>query len=945
MVRNLTVEVINFNSLPKKKNALEQSLLDGDVDVVLGCETKLGPNIFDKEILPQNYECCRHDRDRHGGGVIIIYKNDLKVELVYRAKSSEFIACKVECTGKKPLIVCAAYRPPDNNRVYMNHLCTDINAVFDKWTDCAFWCGDFNLPDINWESETIQGNRNPLEINNCLIDLIHRDNLTQIVNFPTRVNNTLDLLLTNRPGLVHRLKDVPGISDHDSIAHAKIDCLAQIKRPVKRKVYQWHKLSTEDLVEIRNYVKSAVQNITDTCSIATPVETIWLKVKNLSADVLEKHIPKKMTSCRYSKPWVTRECRALFRRKKKAYRKAKRTNQTHDWDAFRRLRRETQKHCNSAKATFLAKRISDDATTNKKSLYKFIKNTRTDSNGVATLISDGKTCTTPKEKADALNKQFSSVFSPILDHIPNLDKPNFANIKDIVISTNGVAKLLRNTKPNKASGPDNIPAKFLKETANELAPALSLLFQASLKQSEIPLDWRHARVAPGYKPGKNDRSKPSNYRPISLTSLVCKTMEHIVSTHLMGHLDTHKILSDYNHAFRKGRSCETQLVLTVNDLSKALDGGKQVDCILLDFAKAFDKVSHKSLLAKLDNYGVNGSTLQWIEDFLKDRTQVVVVDGVESGVAEVTSGVPQGTVLGPVLFLVYINDLPEGLSCTPRLFADDCLLYRIIDSEEDADLLQGDLLRLESWERRWTMEFAEEKCQVLTITRKQKRNIITKNYKIHNFILDRVDSAKYLGLHLDSKLTFNQHINSICKKAHNTRQFLQRNLSRCDRKTKAQAYTTFVRPIMEYGATVWDPHHANDSQVKQVESVQNKAARFACNDWQRTTSVSGLKNKLNWESLQERRARSRVVLMHKTYYSLVAIPLHLFPMYTTSNMQTRGAALKISKFAVPSPRTEAHGRTFMIAAPTMWNGLRTDLTRVSDPDAFRRQLSKVCLLA
>ena len=225
-------------------------------------------------------------------------------------------------------------------------------------------------------------------------------------------------------------------------------------------------------------------------------------------------------------------------------------------------------------------------------------------------------------------------------------------------------------------------------------------------------------------------SAPANYCIISLTCLICKVMEHVVCSHLMNHLDNNKVLTDFQHAFRKKRSCESQRILTVDEISQALKDGKQVDCILLDFAKAFDKVSHKRLAAKLKNCGVDGSTLLWIQDFLNSRTQVVVVDGEESDVAPVTSGVPQGTVLGPALFLVYINDLPDGLSGTPRLFADDCLLYRIIDTVGDAELLQQDLLQLESWEHLWAMEFAEDKCKVLTITLKQKRNIITKNYEI-----------------------------------------------------------------------------------------------------------------------------------------------------------------------------------------------------------------------
>ena len=562
------------------------------------------------------------------------------------------------------------------------------------------------------------------------------------------------------------------------------------------------------------------------------------------------------------------------------------------------------------------------------------------------LVQDGKTLLSPKDKTNVLNQQFSSVFSPVSDTPPDLGQPKFPRIKDIVISVEGVKNILRQSKPNKTSGPDNIPAKFLKENADELAPALTLLFQASINQSKIPSDWRHARVAPLYKTGKNNRSKPANYRPISLTSLVCKAMEHIVCSHLMGHLDKHDILSDFNHAFRKKRSCESQLILTVNDIALALDKTKQIDCILLDFAKAFDKVSHKSLLAKLRSYGVDGLTLSWIEDFLHARTQVVAVDGVESELAPVTSGVPQGTVLGPALFLVCINDLPEGLECTPRLFADDCILYRVINSVADTEAIQRDLLRLECWERQWSMEFAAEKCQVLTITRKRKENRVIKDYKIHNLVLERVEQAEYLGITLDSKLTFKEHVNSTCKKANSTRQFLQRTLSRCDKQVKATAYKTFVRPIMEYGCTVWDPHHGkvgNATQAAQLEAVQNRAVRFCHNNWNRKASVSEMRRDLEWETLMERRAKARLYMFHKVRYQLVAIPLNLFPSYsTTTTMSTRGAAVKLD-----NPRTGSisYRRTFMIAAPLMWNRLLPHMTTEPDHEIFRGLVSGVRLTA
>ncbi len=321
------------------------------------------------------------------------------------------------------------------------------------------------------------------------------------------------------------------------------------------------------------------------------------------------------------------------------------------------------------------------------------------------------------------------------------------------------------------------------------------------------------------------------------------------------------------------------------------------------------------------------------------------MDGEESEVAPVTSGVPQGTVLGPALFLVYINDLPDDLISTPRLFADDCLLYRIIDSHKDTTALQRDLTSLEAWERKWDMEFAEDKCKMLTITLKHKRNIKTQNYQIHNYTLERVDSAKYLGITIDSKLNFNSHISSICKKATSTRQFLQRTLPSCDKKTKAQTYTTFVRPILEYASTAWDPHTCTGTQhqVDALEAVQNKSARFATGLWKHQgSSVSAMKSELGWDLLQERRAKSRMLMVHKIKFGLVAIPAHLLPTKTTMTMVTRGAT---NKCHVPHSRMIARERSFMSAAPSMWNRLPAYMTSEPDLEAFRGYLSSVVLIA
>ena len=291
------------------------------------------------------------------------------------------------------------------------------------------------------------------------------------------------------------------------------------------------------------------------------------------------------------------------------------------------------------------------------------------------------------------------------------------------------------------------------------------------------------------------------------------------------------------------------------------------------------KVAHKRLLLKLEGIGISGYTLGWIASFLEKREQTVVIEGTSSRTKPVTSGVPQGTVLGPVLFLVYINDLSAcAASSTTRLFADDCLIYKEIRTPQDAADLQSDLDALQQWERQWLMSFHPQKCQLLRITR--KKSPIEADYSIHGHILEKADTAKYLGVSLHKHCSWSPHIHQTAKKANNTRAFLQRNLRMAQTCVKKQAYESLVRPILEYSGVVWDPHTAVDNN--KLEMVQRRYARYMYKDYGRTSSVTSMLKNIGWEQLEERRAKSRVTMLYRIINDLVDIPDdHLLQTPTT----------------------------------------------------------------
>ena len=549
---------------------------------------------------------------------------------------------------------------------------------------------------------------------------------------------------------------------------------------------------------------------------------------------------------------------------------------------------------------------------NRNRFWRYIKSRKADNIGVSPIRDEGRLQSHPRKKAELLNRQFKSVFTQEdASNIPEPSGPAQPPIEELSIENKGVQKLLERINPSKASGPDAIPNRVLKEAAEEISPILTAIFKQSIEQEQLPSDWKKAYVTPVFK--KGDRHQPENYRPVSLTCVCCKLLEHIICRHILQHLEEHNILAGVQHGFRKGHSCETQLIETLHDLQQHKDNKHQVDVIVLDFSKAFDTVPHRRLLKKIKHLGVKGKIHGWIANFLYARSQQVIVEGERSKSVSVDSGVPQGTVLGPLLFLMHINDLPDAVNSQVRLFADDCLLYRPVNSIDDQHAIQNDLRGLETWATAWGMRFNAKKCYVLRTLPSARTKSKDYTYDLSGHALNEVNSTPYLGVTLSNSLKWDAHISSVCAKANATLGFVKRNLKFAPPELKATAYKSLVRSKLEYACTVWDPYRKKD--IQDLEKVQRRAARFTSNDFKRTSSVTVMLQTLGWGTLEHRRRNRRIQMLNKIICNETGIPKESY----TKPGPSRTRSSNNNKLAVYSAKSEDFKNSFFPRTIRDWN--------------------------
>ena len=426
--------------------------------------------------------------------------------------------------------------------------------------------------------------------------------------------------------------------------------------------------------------------------------------------------------------------------------------------------------------------------------------------------------------AEILNDFFCSVFTQEnCNNIPEAEQRYCGTepLDFVLITAEKVQKKLEKLKHNSAPGPDKLWPRILQKLASVISLPLAIIYSKCLYEEAVPLDWKAANVTPIFKKGRT--GLPGNYRPVSLTCVLCKIMEGILRDAIVEHLETHSLLRASQHGFMAGKSTLSNLLEYLEELTRLIDQGHAVDIVYLDFAKAFDKVPHRRLIKKCEGLGIRGRVLGWIREWLTERRQRVVLNGVCSGWKEVGSGVPQGSVLGPTLFLIFVNDIDlasEVVGAIMKKFADDTKCFMVVNKEEDRERFQTMLDNLGEWSSDWQMLFNTDKCHVIHAG----RNNPEFSYKWGGDQLQAASEEKDVGVIISKTLKPSLQCAKAAMKANQVLGQMARAVSYRDKYTFIRLYKVYVRPHLQYCIPAWSPYSVADKEI--LESVQRRAVNM-----------------------------------------------------------------------------------------------------------------------
>lgn len=828
----LTIDYQNFRGLRTKTTIFRKNLVNSCAKVIAGTETWLNNNFFDSELTDGRYKVFRRDRPYAntntvmGGGSILLVKKDI---IAVRMTEFESNINFVEDLWLQLLLpdgylyICIVYITSKANNTaltidYLKHL-ENVMLKFDC-NDKIIILGDFNIRNIDWIASP-DGSLNACNVTGekaiKLCNTLNVCSLQQHSSVRNRDLKSLDLVLSSEDirtvAVIRSSSGLVPIDVYHPPTTTKIKLQVKYLEEIEHRKLNYRKADYELLSET---IKNINWDFIGTTSTDNALSLFYDSVR----DIIRSFVPQYKKKNRHPF-WFSSDLIKLLKQKEKLRQKWKKNETQENYSIYSDLRAQCKTKIAACHKHYI-EHIQRNIQSNIKLFWAYSKSKRKTNSYPSAIQYQNTTAMNPRDISETFATYFQTTFTNFPPYRSSINTLNEVrpNIVRPIITKECVANILSKLDENKNGGPDGIPSLFWKKLSTVISHPLSLIFNKSLEEGVFPDTFKEGFVTPIYKSG--DQSKATNYRPVCLLNTLALVFEKCVLNLLQPQII--HLISKNQHGFTPGRSTNSNLVKLVDYISNVLDDQGEVHCVYTDFSKAFDSVNHDILVEKLKKIGLSDSLLKWFKSYLSNRKLRVTFGGDQSNEFTPPSGVPQGSVLGPFLFNIFINDLTQLLRCPHLLFADDLKIYLRIRSFLDSFQLQTDLDILFNWCLQNGLSLNINKCCFIVFSNK-RLTIPAYTYHINHMALVQVENIKDLGVIFDSKLKFDKHIEWITNKAYKMLGFIARLTHEfSDINCVKLLYNTLVRSHLEYCTSVWNPY--SQKQTISIERVQKKFTRL-----------------------------------------------------------------------------------------------------------------------
>ena len=941
--KGLALAHLNIRSIWKKldsiKIALDQQF---QIDVLGISETWLTESIQENLTTINNYDCIRADRKwndvntnyiKKGGGICMYINKNLKYTTHVLDKFN--ISCRdVECQWVKLIfekqrnvIVGNLYRPPQGNVNFFIDYMDGVLETVDLSKEDVFLMGDYNIDFLNKLDESYKS----------INEFGNQIGMDMCINSKTRFSKTkdscLDQIITNS-NFVHDSGTCDlNISDHQLVyvIHKKVKLQKEKNTFWGRSYRNYNK--DEFINQLKNNNWFDIE--TETCP-----NKIWNEFLHVITSMIDNQCPlKEFRIKKVKEPWVSQELLEFIKDKDRALRKAKKTNSENDWKIAKRLRNECLHRVRNCKADF----IKNELNQNQDDIKKFW-------NTVKTVIPEKKK-NSPKlflidQKdhrhiaQDDLPNYINNFFADIGQNLAKKSKGTWTYdgirsdviLHDIIVTNDEVVKACKDINVNKASGIQNISSRIIKDAFMAVPNIVRHMIQTSLNTGVFPDKWKIANIIPLQKGG--EKSNVSNLRPVSLLPLPTKIIERIVHDRVMFHLERNNLLEINQGGFRKNHSTMDTIAKFSNDIFNGINKRELTVACFIDLAKAFDTVNHKILLKKLEMLGITGNLKKLFENYLTNRKQMTTIENKSSNLRDITCGVPQGSILGPMLFLMYVNDLSSIVkNCKYQLYAEDTVIYNTNNSLQISTRnVEEDLVRFINWCKGNALTVNIKKSKYVCFGLKsQTRKIKNHSLFMNNIKLDKVSSYKYLGIQLDMNLNFHKYLQDSIQRASFKIHMLSKIRVYIDFDTAVTIYKTMILPVLEYGDIAYDL--GDKKSLDKLQTLQNRALRICINSNVHISRIQ-LHKDCKLAKLEVRRIVHLRMFMYKQKNNDLIIDRRII------NTRAHDAPI----FQTKRPQNEKYKRNIYYNGAIKWNSLSIDDRNILEYNVFKSKQKEWMLL-